>query len=489
MSIHKQDAENTADQSNAVGKTKSSTQTSGKSGNVHPSTIQTRQGSKPPIQAKQKPIQAKSSQKGAIQAKQKPLQTKASQKAPIQANLTKSMRSSGTQSTQDSLKEDMGNQYNVDLSSYKEHPNSSFPDKVNAEATIQGKDIHYGPGKFTLENRKHEFGHAIDNTLNGTPKADTSVNGMPVDTSREAKADEIMNTPLQAKVKGGEKLASPVSSNAVQRKIKSRNDEDTGTDYDASKANKFESIPLLKQMMESDINFLISGEGIIEAIEYYLDQANNANVVDNQQNDNASDNEMSDDEDDDGNIEEALEQLNDAYFLLPGVHLIGESHVDDKGNRNEDFDNFNNQFYGDDGATAVSEYFGTSEHMNSTEQYDKGDENRIHLPLEDNLTRLGNSFSLHLDASSIVMSYINKKKLNAKQWEGLHDALEILDNYEGKHIALIEAFLGSDKESVKNFKFDKNGNYQKMVKEMGTVARTSLIFAKRALDAIKVDQK
>lgn len=120
--------------------------------------------------------QKKSNGKQGFQAMQQPVQ-----KQQVQAK---------------DLKTQMGNVYGVDLSGFKEHQNSSFPGSVNAYATIQGNEIHYAPGQFTPENRKHELGHAIDNTLNGTPQGDKMVNGQRVDTSREKAADKIAETPL-----------------------------------------------------------------------------------------------------------------------------------------------------------------------------------------------------------------------------------------------------------------------------------------------------
>ncbi|HAS42005.1 MAG TPA: hypothetical protein DCS93_16100 [Microscillaceae bacterium] len=163
------------------------------------------------------PIQTKAGRKGPIQAKQRPIQrnTKTTQNT-VQRNQT------------DDLKTTMGNQYGVDLSGYTEHKDSSFPGTVGALATIQGKDIHYAPGQFTLQNRKHEFGHAIDNTLNGTPKGDMTIQGQNIDTTREAAADKIMNTPLQRKTKDSQnEMAQPTFSTggAIQRITFRRLDE------------------------------------------------------------------------------------------------------------------------------------------------------------------------------------------------------------------------------------------------------------------------
>ncbi|OJJ19854.1 hypothetical protein BKI52_15345 [marine bacterium AO1-C] len=161
------------------------------------------EGQKPAIQAKHKPIQAK---QRPIQAKQKTIQAK---QKPIQ-------RSTGG----NDLKTTMSAQYGVDLSGFKEHQNSSFPDTIGAQATIQGKDIHYAPGQFTEQNRKHELGHAIDNTLNGTPKGDITVQGHHIDTSREAAADKIMNAPLQMKASSDsqQQATSEAASSIVQGK-------------------------------------------------------------------------------------------------------------------------------------------------------------------------------------------------------------------------------------------------------------------------------
>ncbi|WP_299461645.1 hypothetical protein [uncultured Microscilla sp.] len=151
-------------------------------------TVQTK--SESTIQAKQKPVQAKQK---AIQAKQK----------PVQRNGTGNKKSTEIAHT-------MGQQYGVDTSSLEFNHNSSFPGKVNAEATIQGNKIDFAPGKDSESNIKHEVGHHIVNTKRGTPpKADASVNGQAVNTTDEVAADKIMNTPLQMK---SNTTAPPVSS-------------------------------------------------------------------------------------------------------------------------------------------------------------------------------------------------------------------------------------------------------------------------------------
>ncbi len=79
----------------------------------------------------------------------------------------------------------MGAAYGVDTSGLKATHHSPFPARLHAEATIQGRNIHFAPGKDTDHNIRHEVAHAIDNTINGTPKGDQVVNGQMVDTTRE----------------------------------------------------------------------------------------------------------------------------------------------------------------------------------------------------------------------------------------------------------------------------------------------------------------
>ncbi|MEM9685376.1 MAG: hypothetical protein AAF934_00455 [Bacteroidota bacterium] len=90
----------------------------------------------------------------------------------------------------------MGEQHGVDTSGLVATHNSSFPAKLNAEATIQGNDIHFAPGRDTDYNIRHEVAHAIDNTLHGTPKGDRVVNGQRIDTTRENIADRMAKAPI-----------------------------------------------------------------------------------------------------------------------------------------------------------------------------------------------------------------------------------------------------------------------------------------------------
>ncbi|WP_299605237.1 hypothetical protein [uncultured Aquimarina sp.] len=94
----------------------------------------------------------------------------------------------------------MGAKYGVDTSNLNARHNSTFPIKLNAEATIQGSNIHFAPGKDTDYNIKHEVAHAIDNTLHGTPKGNKIINGQSIDTTREKVVDNIArNTLAQSK--------------------------------------------------------------------------------------------------------------------------------------------------------------------------------------------------------------------------------------------------------------------------------------------------
>ncbi len=117
----------------------------------------------------------------------------------------------------------LGQQYGVDTTSLKATHNSSFPSTLNAEATIQGNNIHFAPGRDTTENIKHEVAHAIDNTLHGTPKGDTIVNGYKVDTSREKKVDRMIgsSTSIQRKKTPTRTNTKNIASNGfvIQRRV------------------------------------------------------------------------------------------------------------------------------------------------------------------------------------------------------------------------------------------------------------------------------
>lgn len=87
----------------------------------------------------------------------------------------------------------MGEKYGVDTSGLISTHNSSFPEKLNAEATIQGTNIHFAPRQDTEYNIRHEVAHAIDNSINGTPKANKVINGQRIDTTREKVVDKMAN--------------------------------------------------------------------------------------------------------------------------------------------------------------------------------------------------------------------------------------------------------------------------------------------------------
>ncbi|HAS45815.1 MAG TPA: hypothetical protein DCS93_35365 [Microscillaceae bacterium] len=194
----------------------------------NPSTTQSQstiQAKQKPVQAKQKPIQAKQKP---IQSKQRPVQAK---QRPVQRNTTGQTKGEQPQGSAKfkEIATTMGQQHGVDTSQLKATHNSSFPDTVNAEATIQGNKIDFAPGKDTEANMKHEVAHAIDNAKNGTPKGDKVVNGQSVDTTREQTVDNMAAQPLQRKEnQGTENLGQQgvVSSGGpVQRRLIPRIDD------------------------------------------------------------------------------------------------------------------------------------------------------------------------------------------------------------------------------------------------------------------------
>ncbi|EAY25868.1 ribonuclease domain-containing protein [Microscilla marina] len=162
--------------------------------------IQSKQGQQPAIQAKQQLVTT--TKPPIIQAKQRTVSTK-------QQNIQRK-----STSKPESIAQTMGNQYGVDTSDLKIKQNSPFPNTVGADATIQGKNIDFAPGKDTEQNIKHEVGHYIVNTQRGTPpKANKTVNGQPVNTTDEKAADQIADTPLQMKTEGGN-ISSEISLSA-----------------------------------------------------------------------------------------------------------------------------------------------------------------------------------------------------------------------------------------------------------------------------------
>ncbi|HAS45048.1 MAG TPA: hypothetical protein DCS93_31490 [Microscillaceae bacterium] len=178
------------------------------------------------IQAKQRPVQAKHKP---IQAKHKPIQAK---HKPIQAKHKPIQRQGKEKSAE--IAKSLGQKHNVDTSNLEFNHNSSFPESVNAEATIQGNKIDFAPNKDTTENIKHEVGHHIINTKRGTvPKADSVVNGHAVNTTDETAADKIMNESLPTQQ--GESMqmkASNTSSNGTPIQRVRVQDSGTGNVHD-----------------------------------------------------------------------------------------------------------------------------------------------------------------------------------------------------------------------------------------------------------------
>lgn len=165
------------------------------------SSYKTKEGQKPPISRQTaSPKQTREGKLGDIQS------------SPVQR---KTQQASGNSKFVE-LAQTMGQQHGVDTSPLKATHNSGFPSKVNADATIQGDKIDFAPGKDNEHTMKHEIGHYIDNTLNGTPKGDMAIGGQSIDTTREAAADKIADTPLQRKVQS-ETLQQGESTGAVQR--------------------------------------------------------------------------------------------------------------------------------------------------------------------------------------------------------------------------------------------------------------------------------
>ena len=170
------------------------------------------------IQAKQKTLQRKV--KPPIQAKHKPVQAKQS---PVQRNQGGKAIAQGSAQFKE-IATTMGEQHGVDTSPLKATHNSSFPQTVNAAATIQGNKIDFAPGEDTTANMKHEVAHYIDNTKNGTPQGDKVVNGQKVDTTREKVVDKMAEGTLQRKE--AESLETPKTTQPIiQRLVLVENNE------------------------------------------------------------------------------------------------------------------------------------------------------------------------------------------------------------------------------------------------------------------------
>ena len=121
----------------------------------------------------------------------------------------------------------MGQAYGVDTSVLEATHNSPFPPTLNAEATLQGRHIHFAPGLDTDDNIRHEVGHAIDNTVNGPPLGHRRRDGLLIDTSREQTVDRwTKERPVHPNPPQNAKAIRPLRpSAAIQRRV-ARNEED-----------------------------------------------------------------------------------------------------------------------------------------------------------------------------------------------------------------------------------------------------------------------
>ena len=200
--------------------------------------VQTKKGQKGPIQAKQRPVNKSEPEPRTIDPwrvnphpelatyQQQMAASYASHQvaAPLQRQTDRG--TSPKQTPQGSSRFQkiamaMGEQHGVDTSPLKATHNSSFPETVQAEATIQGHQIDFAPNKDTEHNMKHEVAHYIDNVKHGTPQGDQVVNGQKVDTTREQVVDQMAGEALQGKEsQGSEKLTKTEHNQApVQRAL------------------------------------------------------------------------------------------------------------------------------------------------------------------------------------------------------------------------------------------------------------------------------
>ena len=174
----------------------------------------TREGKLGPIQAKQRPVNKsepeprtidplKATPNPALDAYHQSMQANYDDAAPVQRKSSepekeRHKKPQGSTKFQE-IATTMGAQHGVDTSALKATHNSSFPETVNAEATIQGNKIDFAPGKDSEHTMKHEVAHFIDNAKNGVPSGDKMVNGQKVDTTREKVVDQMAEGTLQRK--------------------------------------------------------------------------------------------------------------------------------------------------------------------------------------------------------------------------------------------------------------------------------------------------
>ncbi|OJJ20219.1 hypothetical protein BKI52_17265 [marine bacterium AO1-C] len=187
-----------------------------------------RQSSKSPIQAKQRPIQAK-------QGKLPPIQTRQSHLPPIQAkkgfvnelkSMTKNASSeeakTGTStSLPDPMKTNMEQMGGVDLSDVKVFPNSEKPVQLKAEAYAQGNEIHLSNG----QHLGHEAWHVVQQKQGRVTPTIQANNGAQInaDPALEKEADDMGAKATQMKPVGSDSTnQSPaqLKTNVVQLKGK-----------------------------------------------------------------------------------------------------------------------------------------------------------------------------------------------------------------------------------------------------------------------------
>ena len=223
-------------------------------------TIQSKQGKKGPIQAKQQPVNKSNPaprtidpfavvSNPALEAYEGKMAAdyrfSVSEKEIMSESLQRHTSEPARKTPQGAIQFQqiatiMGEQHGVDTSNLKATHNSSFPETVNAEATIQGNKIDFAPGKDSEYNMKHEVAHFIDNAKNGTPSGDKVVNGQKVDTTRENVADHIAGGALQRKARGlVNALIKPVETtfDVLQLKTYHRGEEENAEKINAVISN------------------------------------------------------------------------------------------------------------------------------------------------------------------------------------------------------------------------------------------------------------
>ena len=224
-----------------------------------------RQSSKPPIQAKQRPVQTK-------QGKLPPIQAKQSRLPPIQAkkgfaNELKSMtknasweeaKTGAATSLPDSMKTNMEQMGGVDLSDVKVFPNSEKPAQLKADAYAQGNEIHLSNG----QHLGHEAWHVVQQKQGRVTPTIQANNGAQInaDPALEKEADDMGAKAIQMKsTRGDSKLPSKnmpptqlkaTNINVIQRKGGQISGDVFDADFYAS--NQKELAAIDKQLGEYD---------------------------------------------------------------------------------------------------------------------------------------------------------------------------------------------------------------------------------------------